>query len=78
MHEIERQLEHIKRASLEVLFIEFPNRETTLKTRKVLLEIIQTAIDKVLTNTVTSNGSTMTKYVLEELLALKKTVINLS
>lgn len=78
MEALKDELAQIKRASLEVLFMELPKREDTLKARKVLLEIIQTAIDKILTGAVSPTGSLMAKYVLEELLALKKTVINLS
>ncbi|MBX2953942.1 MAG: hypothetical protein KF870_15680 [Leadbetterella sp.] len=78
MEALKSELTQIKRASIEVLFIPVPDQETALKTRKILLEIIQTAIDKILTGTVSPSGSLMARYVLDELLALKKTVINLS
>ena len=78
MEAFKEELAQIKRASIEVLFIELPQRENTLKARKILLEIIQTAIDKILAGAVSPAGSLMAKYVLDELLALKKTVINLS
>ncbi len=78
MEGLKEELAQIKRASLEVLFMPVPDQETALKTRKILLEIIQTAIDKILTGAVSPTGSLMAKYVLDELLALKKTVINLS
>lgn len=78
MEALKSELTQIKRASIEVLFIPVPDQENALKTRKILLEIIQTAIDKILTGTVSPSGSLMARYVLDELLALKKTVINLS
>lgn len=78
MEGLKEELTQIKRTSLEVLFMPVPERETAIKIRKILLEIIQTAIDKILTGTVSPTGSLMAKYVLDELLALKKTVINLS
>lgn len=78
MEALKEELAQIKRASLEVLFMEFAERETALKTRKILLEIIQTGIDKIIAGAVSPAGSLMAKYVLDELLVLKKTVINLS
>lgn len=78
MEGLKEELTQIKRASIEVLFMQIPERETALKTRKILLEIIQTAIDKILAGAVSPAGSFMAKYVLDELLTLKKTVINLS